>query len=313
MKKTRYRTLEYQRRIQNALAYIRDNLDKPLFVHEVARIACFSEFHFHRIFSAVMHETLGEYITRKKLERAAMKIAYTSDPVVSHIAFDYGYSSVSSFSKAFKQWFGCRPTEISKIKQNLESANGKLQTKYQKQINFDQLYVELTQDELAQRSKEIDRRVQIQSIPQIELFYLTSPGGYEFSSIRRTWSDLAELLEDAHININECQRYSISHDHPALTPSEHCRYDACIALPNNHIRELPLAKITVPAGRYALFPVEGPEDSILDQYLEFYSIWMPQSGYAPDNFPIVEHYLQTCVEGFLAIELLAKITRLSLF
>ncbi len=306
-------SLEYQKRIQKALTYIRENLDKPLTVKEVAQIACFSEYHFHRIFSAIMQETIGEYITRKKLERAAIKLVYSADSKVSNVAFEFGYASVSSFSKAFKQWFGCRPTEISQIKQRLDSSYGKLQTKYNKPINSDQLFMGASQKDWLQRVEEINNRVQIKSISQFELFYLTNPGGYEPSSIGHIWKELAEKLEDAKIDIEDCEKFSISHDHPALTPSVHCRYDACIALLQNLDIELPLAKVIVPSGRYAIFPVEGPEDSILDQYLEFYTLWMPQSGYEPDNYPVLEHYLKTCKEGHLALELWAKITRLSPF
>ncbi len=311
MNKQQESSLEYQRRIQKALTYIRENLDKPLSVKEVAKIACFSEYHFHRIFAAIMQETLGEYITRKKLERAAIRLAYSPDSKVSNVAFEFGYSSVSSFSKAFKQWFGCRPTEISKIKQSLDSANGKLQTKYEKLINSDQLYVGPPQENWHQKIEEINNRVQIKSISQFELYYLTNPGGYEFSSIVRTWKELMERIEDAKITIDDCEKFAISHDHPALTPSLHCRYDACIALPQNRDVELSLAKVIIPSGRYAIFPVEGPEESILDQYLQFYTVWMPQSGYEPDNFPVLEHYLPTTKEGSVAVELWAKITRLS--
>ncbi len=305
-------SLEYQRRIQKALTYIRANLDKPLSVKEVAKIACFSEYHFHRIFTAIMQETLGEYITRKKLESAAIKLIYSADSKVSNVAFEFGYSSVASFSKAFKQWFGCRPTEISRIEQNLNSAEGKLQTKYEKLINSDQLYIEPSQENWAQRIEALDERVQIKSISQFELHYLTNPGGYEFSSIGRTWTELLERLEDAEIDIDDCMRFSISHDHPVLTPPSQCRYDACVALPQGQDIDLSLAKVEIPAGRYAILPVEGQKNSILDQYLEFYTVWMPQSGYEPDNFPTLEHYMPGCDENWVSVELWAKITRLSL-
>lgn len=311
MYKQKKSSLEYQRRVQKALTYIRENLDKPLSVKEVAKIACFSEYHFHRIFAAVMQETPGEYITRKKLERAAIILAYSPGSKVSDVAFEFGYSSVSSFSKAFKQWFGCRPTELSKIEQSLDAANGKLQTKYEKLINSDQLYVGPPREDWPRKFEEIDNRVRIKSILQFELYYLTSPGGYEFSSIVRTWKELVERVEDANIALDDCKKFAISHDHPALTPSMHCRYDACIALPKNRDVDLSLAKVTIPSGRYAIFPVEGPEESILDQYLEFYTVWMPQSGYEPDNFPVLDHYLPTSQKGRVSVELWAKITRRS--
>lgn len=301
--------LEYQKRINKALVYIRENLDKTISLEEVARAACFSPFHFHRIFNALMQETLGEYITRKKLERAAIKLAYSSDANVTKVAFDYGYSSVSSFSKAFNQWFGCRPTEISSIKQRLEAGKGKLQTKHNKRVASEQLFVGPDRERAA-RFHEIDRRVKIESISEFDLFYLTCPGGYDSSSIKKTWGKLFEILEDNQIDPNLCDRFAISHDHPGLTPPAMCRYDACVTLPGYRPSNPGLVKTTVPEGRYAVLPVEGAEDTILEKYLEFYTVWMPQSGYEPDDFPVLEHYLHTCRPDCIVVELWAKIKRL---
>lgn len=304
-------SLQYQKRIQKALAFIRENLDRPISIKDVAKAACFSEFHFHRIFSALMNETVGEYITRKRLERAAIKLAYSPQLKVTNIAFEYGYSSVSSFSKSFHQWFGCRPTEISKIKDCLDSGQGKLQTKYEKSIEGAELFVGLEDQDGTNKFKEIDTRVKVQTIPEFKVYYLTSRNGYDYSSIKKTWSELLERCEDAAIDLKQCERFAISHDHPGLTPASLCRYDACIAIPKDVERTLNLACTVIPAGRYAVFSVTGPEDSILSQYLEFYTVWMPQSGYEPANFPVVEHYVGPFQEELLSVELWAQVNRLS--
>lgn len=299
---------EYQKRINKALTYIRDNLDKPLSLSEVAREACFSEFHFHRIFSALMHEKLGEYITRKRLEKAAIKLAYTPSLKVSTIAEEYGYASVSSFSKAFNEWFGCRPTELKKIKYRLDSGGGKLQTKYEKSIESNQLFV--AANDRADRFEELDKRIVVKNLPQTNVCYLTSSRGYDFEAIWSTWQELKRRIEEAGVDWSACEQFAISHDHPGLTAPECCRYDACVSLPKDTDANLDLLKTVIPAGHYAIFPVEGPEHSILDQYLEFYTVWMPQSGYEPDNFPIVEHYLPTSQPGYVYVELWAKVVPL---
>ena len=257
-----------------------------------------------------MRETLGEYITRKKLERAAFKLAYTPALKVSAVAEEYGYASVSSFSKAFNEWFGCRPTELNKIKHRLDSGGGKLQTKYEKSIESDQLFV--AADDSAQRFDELDNRIVINNLPQRVVSYLTSPHGYYFESIWRTWSELKRRIEDAGLDWTACEQFAVSHDHPGLTPPERCRYDACVSLPIGASGNIDLLKTVIPAGRYAIFPVEGPDHSILGQYLEFYIVWMPQSGYEPDNFPVVERYLPSDEPGYVYAELWAKITPLTL-
>lgn len=299
---------EYRRRISKALVYIRDNLDKRLSLSEVASEACFSQYHFHRLFSALMHETPGEYITRKKLERAAVKLAYTPGLKVTQIAEEFGYASVSSFSKAFNEWFGCRPTELKTIKSRLDSVTGKLQERYDKSIEADQLFVDA--DNIEARFVELDCHTTIGDRRQTTLSYLTSQGGYNFASIWSTGQELTERVKRAGVSWSACQQFAISHDHPGLTAPEHCRYDACVQLPEDQAIDLGLPTTTIPAGRYAIFPAEGPDHAILGQYLEFYTIWMTQSGYEPDNFPVVERYLSCTETGYLHTELLTKLTPL---
>lgn len=310
MKRTKQTSVqEYQRRINKALAYIRENLDRPLSLGEVARAGCYSEFHFHRIFSALMREPLGEYITRKKLERAAFKLAYTPALKVSSIAGEFGYASVSSFSKAFNQWFGCRPTEFRKIRHRLDSGGGKLQTRYEKSLESSQLFV--AADDSARRFDELDKRIAVGHRPQTEVSYLTSPHGYNFDAIWETWTELRRRVEATGQDWAACGHFALSHDHPGLTPPERCRYDACVSLPEGVTVNLDLPKNVIPAGVFATFPVGGPDHSILGKYLEFYTVWMPQSGYEPDNFPVVERYFPATDPGYVLAELWAKIAPLS--
>ncbi len=52
--------------------YIHQNIDQPLSLHKMAGIACFSPFHFHRVFTFLTGETPTEYIKRTRIEKAAL-------------------------------------------------------------------------------------------------------------------------------------------------------------------------------------------------------------------------------------------------
>jgi len=54
---------EYAQRINRVIDYLRGNLHRPMKLAELADVACFSEFHFHRIFTAVAGETLNHFQT----------------------------------------------------------------------------------------------------------------------------------------------------------------------------------------------------------------------------------------------------------
>src|ERR1700683_5449986 len=92
---------EYTRRIDRVIDHLRANLDRPVKLKELAKVACFSEFHFHRIFGAVSGETLNNFTNRLRLEKAARLLRY-SDPNLIDIALECGFSSSATFSRAFR-------------------------------------------------------------------------------------------------------------------------------------------------------------------------------------------------------------------
>src|ERR1022692_1779846 len=66
---------EYERRLHRVLAHIDTHLGEPIDLARLARVANFSVFHLHRIFSAHVGETLGSYLTRRRVEQAAARLA----------------------------------------------------------------------------------------------------------------------------------------------------------------------------------------------------------------------------------------------
>ncbi|MGZ4813538.1 MAG: helix-turn-helix domain-containing protein, partial [Terriglobales bacterium] len=83
---------DYKRRILQVLAHIQQHLNDPLSLDELAALACFSPYHFHRIFSGMVGESVKEYVRRLRLERAAGQLKLGSASVIE-IALDAGYES----------------------------------------------------------------------------------------------------------------------------------------------------------------------------------------------------------------------------
>jgi AraC family transcriptional regulator len=90
---------EYAQRIDRVIDYLRGNLDRPVKLAELANVACFSEFHFHRIFRAVSGETLNNFTNRLRLEKDARLLRYSAASLTD-IALDCGFSSSATFSRA---------------------------------------------------------------------------------------------------------------------------------------------------------------------------------------------------------------------
>src|SRR5215218_5823311 len=82
----------HRERIMRVLHHLQEHLDRDLSIDELARLASFSEFHFHRIFREIVGEPVAEHVRRLRLERAALELYYTERPI-KQIAADVGYGS----------------------------------------------------------------------------------------------------------------------------------------------------------------------------------------------------------------------------
>ena len=105
----------YEEKLNVIIEHIHNNLDSKIDIKTLAEISCFSPFHFHRISRALLGESIGAYISRTRLETAAKMIRYSSSDIET-IAYNVGFGTPSSLSKAFKMHFGISPTAYRKNK-----------------------------------------------------------------------------------------------------------------------------------------------------------------------------------------------------
>lgn len=100
----------------NACLYIQDHLDADLSLLFLAQTVGLSRFRFHRVFKAWRGETLHDFVTRMRMERAAFELRYpiprSSRRSIKAIAFASGYKSLSSFSHAFSSYSQLSPREF---------------------------------------------------------------------------------------------------------------------------------------------------------------------------------------------------------
>ena len=93
-------TTNYQELLNRVLIHIHQNLDEPLTIDRLAEVACLSPFHFHRIFTAHVGETVSGHVRRLRLERAATRIAFTGDSMTD-TALSVGYETPAVLPEPF--------------------------------------------------------------------------------------------------------------------------------------------------------------------------------------------------------------------
>lgn len=100
--------MEWLINLSKAVEYIEDNLDGEISYEKAAGIACCSAYYFQRMFSYVAGIPLSEYIRRRRMTQAAFELQ-TKEVRVLDVALKYGYTSPTSFNRAFQSVHGISP------------------------------------------------------------------------------------------------------------------------------------------------------------------------------------------------------------
>jgi AraC family transcriptional regulator len=285
----------HRREVELALAYIAGHLDAPLPVADIARAARLSEFHLHRVFREAVGETIGHFVTRRRLETAALRVAYETDRSITDIALSSGYSSSSNFSKAFTAYFGVSPSRVREPLVELPPKLGLLAARHGKGFQPADLYAvppERASEERRDVARAWTERLRFEESPPRTFASLAGPGGYALGGLVETWVELIELGRQlALIPDEDVDAWGVARDSPDVSATELCRYEACIPCAPDARLSPPLVRSEMPAGRYAVFRWEGPADALAEAYREVYSCWFPESSLAPADLVSWDHYV----------------------
>jgi len=302
---------EYIRRINKAIEYIISHLDSAIALDDVAQASHFSSFHFHRIFHGIIGETVNEFVNRKRMEKAVCTLLNKPQLTVTEVAELGGFSSSANFAKAFKLYFGLSPSQLRQPKYNNNSKIGKIYSKYGKAFNSQDLYSQFVTDSVIFEPNKLEdllMNVKVQAMEEKTMAFLTAPQGYELESIFSTWDKLSAWAEASGINNYKKKRFAICHDNPMVTPTEQCRYDACIEVDERQVINSPFSPTTIPAGNYAVAHYKGDGDKVSHFYMELYSHWLANSGFEPDNFPPIAYYWNDSrQDGFVEMDVYIKV------
>ncbi len=230
--------------MSRVLEHIDQHLDQPLELADLARVAHFSPYHFHRLFSAWVGEPLGAYLRRRRLACGAYLMASRPSASVLEIALEVGFGSGEAFSRAFKQHFSVSPstwrdTEPKRWHRRLDDIR---ERRLRELRNPDQTHIPAFDDPDAFiHLKETAMKVTLQQLPATRVAYLRYIGAYG-PGIGIFWRETAAPWMLEHQLFNRV-RYGIGHDDPDLTPADKCRYDACVEVPEDF-------KASAPRGRH---------------------------------------------------------------
>lgn len=95
--------------LSRALAVIDARLMEPLSLADIAAASGLSPFHFSRLFTAVCGQSVMAHVRRRRLARAARRLAEAPEVSLIELALDCGFESQQAFTRAFTRQFGVSP------------------------------------------------------------------------------------------------------------------------------------------------------------------------------------------------------------
>ncbi len=269
----------YVERMVKVINYIQGNLDNDLSLDELAKQACFSSYHFHRIFTGMLGESVKELVRRLRLERAAIQLL-TSDIAILDVALAAGYESDMAFSRVFKAKAGVLPSAFRKSKQVKFPCLSKSTIRYvtNEHISSFEPFID----------KELNMNVTIKQLEKTLVAYVAHQGPYQ--ECGQAWDILCTALAPEGLLGGDAKMIGVSYDDPDITAPEKIRYDACVSVSESFVTD-DIAFKTLAGGKYAVTTHIGPYEKLNETYQKFFGQWLSQSSYESADKPCLEIYL----------------------
>jgi AraC family transcriptional regulator len=269
---------EYTRRVDRVIDYLRANLDRQVKLKELAKVACFSEFHFHRIFGAVAGETLNQFTSRLRIEKAARLLRFTQQRLTD-IAMECGFSSSATFSRAFRSSYETSPSQFRKT--------GKIRKrKIRKAIYTGQEYVL----PMSAAEKKAAFPVRFVDLPERRIAYIRVVDAFEMDRVLAACKTMIAWAKSQAI-FSRGVLFGMTVDDPDVTPKHLYRYEVCLASDSPFECRDGISKLKMPAMRYAVTRVSGDIRRVATAWDYLIRSWLINSAYEPEHAPALEIFL----------------------
>lgn len=270
-------------RIQRAIDFIETHLTESISIESIAHEACFSMWHFQKIFSSTVGDSVKEYVRKRRLTSAVNDLSKTNRRIIE-IALDYQFDSQESFTRAFKTFTGVTPGELRKngLGPTLHLNKPKITFEY-----LDHLYGGMTMSPQFVFLEE-------KCIIGIDTNFISilSPDKNNDVLIPKLWDVYMERSHEIKnrngpIDMGVCE--PVTNRSLKQHPAE-CYYLAGTEVPSNSDIPEGMTLKKVPAGRYAVFTHKGKLEKLQHTMNYIYGSWLPKSGEQLRDAPDLEIY-----------------------
>ena len=251
--------------------YIDEHLEEKIDYEKLAKFMGVNSYTMQRVFTMLCNIPIGEYIRKRRLSNAGVDL-YENNTKVIDIALKYNYDNATSFSRAFENFHGIKPSQVTK------------ETKLK-------IFPRITFAENIQNYKEIT--YEIIELPEMHLFGISTPSSKETiekdapTFFKQTYQKYKKIYGDIDFGM-------ISYDKDRENVQKYyCLYKKYI--PN-------FEKITISSSKWLKFRINSQEaPDIRKASQDFYTKIFPTSPYNLRELPELEHYHDNITDFLVAI------------
>jgi AraC family transcriptional regulator len=270
--------LDYVQRVNRAIDHIVRNLARPLQLQEVAQAACFSPFHFHRIFKLLLGETLNEFVKRLRLERALYLMSHAPRRPLTDVALSCGFSSSSDFSRSFRQHYGLPPSSF-----DLEGFRASRRQEFERALAGQDGAARIASLPAGDNPDGFEAR--LRQLPARTVAYIRVLDPYREGVAQAACERLLAWAEER--GLADGQWLGYMWEEPEIVALADCRYDVALVVdavePSGEIGRFEFPPMCV--AEVVIKGDIGLEARAIDW---LYKTWLPQSGFVPDEQPAFE-------------------------
>ncbi|CAA9233526.1 MAG: hypothetical protein AVDCRST_MAG42-1260 [uncultured Chthoniobacterales bacterium] len=269
----------YEDRINRAIACVDANIGSAPSLKVLAGVACIAPHHFHRIFHALVGETVHGFTTRLRLERALSLARRAPQPSWKRIASECGYRSAAVFSRAFRRHFGTNPVAFD------QGAFWAVRPDASETMQVSRYFLREAP------AVPDDFAVEIVHRPEKQLAVSRAIGGYVRPEVLiEAYEKLARWAAAEGLPLGDGRLAGASRDDPEVTPLARCRYEFRLEIPAGVKPPDGIGVMTRPAGNWARHHVRGDMKAVDQAWNVMFKSWLPAAGLQLRNDAAEELY-----------------------
>jgi AraC family transcriptional regulator len=264
--------------VQRSIDFMEDHLCEHMEQEQIAEAGYMSLPNLYRIFYALTGHPLMEYIRKRRINQAAIRLRNHDSPILD-IALDCGFDSYRTFATVFKKNTGMTPGVYrkSEVYFSFERIHLQERVRYSEDMEMSRQYSD----------------VKVIRVPSMQAIAYRHASPSREGLEEEAFALFYEMLSTAGFKMGKARIFGYDDPESGKHEGLH-RYMMIAPLDDRLNLDLDLSKVTVimlPGGLYAESKVlAGKSSSIIAAWNRILAEWLPRSNFMLGDHPFMEEY-----------------------